>query len=55
MGGSGNSRDFQSTIEGFFQLERKKGEGIIRVPIGLERLDEEFETCEDEGRTRLVQ
>jgi hypothetical protein len=34
-------------IEQLFQLETEKGEGIVTVPIGLERLDEDLATSED--------
>jgi len=34
-------------IERLFQLEKEKGEGIITVPIGLEKSDEDLATSED--------
>jgi hypothetical protein len=34
-------------IERLFQLETEKGEGIVTVPIGLEKLDEDSAVSED--------
>ena len=34
-------------IERLFQLETEKGEGIVTVTIGLDRLDEDLATSED--------
>ena len=37
----------QPEIERLFELETEKGEGIVTVPIGLERLDEDLPVSED--------